>query len=75
VTVKREAVEGPLRGILVNHDRLARSVSEENRALSALFDQLPDCPVSRVALLATDVHDLEGLGTMADLLFGSAPVG
>jgi anion-transporting ArsA/GET3 family ATPase len=75
VAVRPDAVEGPLRGILANHDRLARSVSEENRALSTLFDQLPDCPVARVALLATDVHDLDGLATMADLLFGSAPVG
>ncbi len=75
VAIRPDAADGPLRAILANHDRLARNAAEENRALGALVDQLPGCPVSRVALLATDVHDLEGLGTMADLLFGPAPVG
>jgi len=32
-------------------------------------------PVYRVPLLNTDVHDLDGLGTIADLLFGADATG
>ncbi len=66
---------GALAALLANHERLARTVAAENESLAALFEELPECPVSRVPLLAGDVHDLEGLGTLADLLFADAPVG
>ncbi len=44
----------------------------EEQALADLVAKVAPAPVYRVPLLNGDVHDLEGLGTIADLLF--APV-
>jgi anion-transporting ArsA/GET3 family ATPase len=44
----------------------------EEQAFSDLVAQVAPAPVYRVPLLNSDVHDLGGLGTIADLLF--APV-
>ena len=41
----------------------------EEQALSDLVAKVSPAPVYRVPLLNTDVHDLDGLGTIADLLF------
>jgi anion-transporting ArsA/GET3 family ATPase len=41
----------------------------EEQAFADLVDQVAPAPVYRVPLLNGDVHDLEGLGTIADLLF------
>ena len=42
----------------------------EESAFAALVSQVAPAPVYRVPLLNTDVHDLDGLGHVADLLFG-----
>ena len=42
----------------------------EESTYSALVAQLAPAPVYRVPLLNSDVHDLEGLTEVADLLFG-----
>jgi anion-transporting ArsA/GET3 family ATPase len=58
-----------LRGYTAASDR-------EELAFADLVSKVAPAPVYRVALLNTDVHDLEGLGTIADLLFtgtGTAP--
>ncbi len=56
----------------------------EEQAFADLVAQVTPAPVYRVPLLNTDVHDLDGLATIADLLFApgsreatgtSAPVG
>ena len=43
----------------------------EEKALADLVAQVDPAPVYRVPLLNGDVHDLDGLGTIADLLFAS----
>ncbi len=47
----------------------------EEEAFADLVAQVAPAPVYRVPLLNGDVHDLEGLGTIADLLFAPAVVG
>ena len=42
----------------------------EESAFAALVSRVAPAPVYRVPLLNTDVHDLDGLGFVADLLFG-----
>jgi len=42
----------------------------EEAAYAGLVAEVAPAPVYRVPLLNTDVHDLVGLGTVADLLFG-----
>jgi anion-transporting ArsA/GET3 family ATPase len=42
----------------------------EEQAFGDLVTKVAPAPVYRVPLLDSDVHDLDGLGTVADLLFG-----
>ena len=42
----------------------------EESVFAALVSRVAPAPVYRVPLLNTDVHDLDGLGYVADLLFG-----
>jgi anion-transporting ArsA/GET3 family ATPase len=55
---------GNLRGYTAASDR-------EELAFSDLVGKVAPAPVYRVPLLNSDVHDLEGLGTIADLLFAA----
>jgi anion-transporting ArsA/GET3 family ATPase len=66
---------GALGPLLANHQRLVDIATLEDHALHAVVEQLPSCPVARVPLLASDVHDLASLGALADLLFANAAVG
>jgi anion-transporting ArsA/GET3 family ATPase len=43
----------------------------EERALADLVAKVDPAPVYRVPLLNTDIHDLGGVGTIADLLFAA----
>jgi anion-transporting ArsA/GET3 family ATPase len=54
---------GNLRGYTATSDR-------EEQATADLRAKIAPAPVYRVPLLDGDVHDLAGLGTIADLLFG-----
>jgi anion-transporting ArsA/GET3 family ATPase len=65
----------PLRSLLENHERLRRTAEAEGRALAGLVAAVAPSPVARLPLLDTDVHDLVGLGAMADHLFGARAVG
>jgi hypothetical protein len=60
-----------LRGYTAASDR-------EEQAYADLVSKVAPAPVYRVPLLNTDVHDLDSLGTIADLLFAgpgpTAPV-
>jgi anion-transporting ArsA/GET3 family ATPase len=58
---------GNLRGYTAASDR-------EEQAYADLVDKVAPAPVYRVPLLNTDVHDLVGLGTVADLLFAGPGV-
>ncbi len=54
-------------------DNLAGYTSASDReesVFAALVTRVSPAPVYRVPLLNTDVHDLDGLGHVADLLFG-----
>ena len=47
--------------------------AREEAAFSRLVAQVAPAPVARVPLLDVDVHDAQGLGVVADNVFGSPP--
>lgn len=55
-----------LRGYTAASDR-------EERAYADLVDTVAPAPVYRIPLLNSDVHDLDGLTTVAELLFREPP--
>jgi anion-transporting ArsA/GET3 family ATPase len=58
-------------GALIESLRSLRSVARhEEEAFAGLVEKVAPAPVGRVPLLGTDVHDLGGLGLVADHLFG-----
>jgi len=60
--------------VIVDNLRLLDEIAErEEAAYTDLVRQVAPSPVGRVPLLGSDVHDLGGLGTVADHLFG--PIG
>jgi anion-transporting ArsA/GET3 family ATPase len=72
--LRRQA--GPDRGSAIDQliDNLGGYTAASDREEGALADlvaQVDPAPVYRVPLLNGDVHDLDGLGTIADLLFAS----
>jgi len=67
--------DDPLTALLENHARLRTVAEVEGRSVGALVAQVAPSPVVRVPLLDSDVHDLGGLGAVADQLFGLGPVG
>jgi len=66
---------GALEALVANHARLIAAATRERAALGSLVDRVAPRPVARVPLLAGDVHDLDGLRTMAGHLFADTPVG
>ena len=73
-TLRRQA--GPDLGTALDQliDNLGGYTAASDReevALADLVAQVDPAPVYRVPLLNGDVHDLDGLGTIADLLFAS----
>jgi anion-transporting ArsA/GET3 family ATPase len=62
----------PLEQLIDNLRGYTDASDREEKALADLVSKVSPAPVYRVPLLNTDVHDLDGLGTIADLLF-SAP--
>lgn len=57
-----------------NLDGYRRLNEREEATFAVLVDRLSPSPVVRVPLLDIDIHDLDGLGVVADNLFGE-PVG
>jgi anion-transporting ArsA/GET3 family ATPase len=66
---------GALDELVENHDRLRQVAAEERQAVASLVEQVAPAPVVRVPLLDSDVHDVEGLASVADLLFAAGAVG
>jgi anion-transporting ArsA/GET3 family ATPase len=64
-----------LAAIIDNLDRLDHLAEREEQAYGDLVEQVAPAPVGRVPMLGSDVHDLGGLATVADHLFGPAPAG
>ena len=59
-----------LAGLVDNLAGYTLASDREEGAYAGLVVQVHPAPVYRVPLLNTDVHDLDGLATVADLLFG-----
>jgi len=62
--------DGPLADHVAWHDELSELATAEREELAALADLAEDVPVVELPLLAVDVHDVEGLVDLADLLVG-----
>ena len=61
---------GALADLVDNLAGYTLASDREEATYAGLVAQVAPAPVYRVPLLNTDVHDLDGLGTVADLLFG-----
>jgi anion-transporting ArsA/GET3 family ATPase len=59
-----------LAALVANRDELRAMAAREEGHFAALAAQVTPAPVARVPFLADDVHDLDGLGAIADHLFG-----
>ena len=66
---------GALAALLENHQRLHETAEREGRSVATLSAEVAPSPVARIGLLDSDVHDLDGLGAVADQLFGHPPLG
>jgi len=62
--------DGPLADHVSWHDELFTLAAAERDELAALADLAEDVPVVELPLLPVDVHDIEGLVDLADLLVG-----
>ena len=62
----------PLDELIDNLRGYTAASDREEQAFADLVAKVAPAPVYRVPLLNTDVHDLDGLGTIADLLFAAA---
>jgi anion-transporting ArsA/GET3 family ATPase len=60
----------PLDELIENLAGYTAASDREERATADLVAKIAPAPVYRVPLLNGDVHDVAGLGTIADLLFG-----
>jgi anion-transporting ArsA/GET3 family ATPase len=71
-----DGASGEALGNLIENLRGYTAASDrEEQAYADLIRQVSPSPVARVPLLNTDVHDLAGLGIIADLLFeGRRPI-
>jgi anion-transporting ArsA/GET3 family ATPase len=61
--------DSPLSQLIDNLQGYTAASDREERAYADLVAKVSPAPVYRVPLLNTDVHDLDGLGSIADLLF------
>jgi anion-transporting ArsA/GET3 family ATPase len=64
--------DGPTAGLLRLHADRARIVAREQRLQSRFATAHPDVPTAVVPALSTDVHDLDGLRLVGELLARSA---
>jgi hypothetical protein len=65
----------PLGQLIDNLRGYTAASDREEQTYADLVAKVAPAPVYRVPLLNGDVHDLDGLGTIADLLFGGAGTG
>lgn len=64
--------DSDLGGLYRNLADFALVAGREEEHLAGLTDRVAPAPVVRVPFLRSDVHDLDGLGAIADHLFGRA---
>ncbi len=67
--VDDDASGADLRDLVENLQGYAAAAARDEQAAADLVAKVAPAPVARVPLLNTDVHDLEGLASIADLLF------
>ncbi len=65
---EEEGTDGPTPGLLRLHAERSRIVAREARLRARFATAHPDVPTAVVPALSTDVHDLDGLRTVGDLL-------
>lgn len=65
--------DGQLLPLVENLRGYTAAADRDEQAYADLIAKVMPAPVARVPLLNTDVHDLAGLGLIADLLFGDEP--
>jgi anion-transporting ArsA/GET3 family ATPase len=65
--------DSPLAQLIDNLRGYTDASDREEQAYADLVSKVAPAPVYRVPLLNTDVHDLDGLGSIADLLFAAPP--
>jgi anion-transporting ArsA/GET3 family ATPase len=66
---KADEKKAPLHALVVNLQELRGIAEREEHHVEALVRRVAPAPVYRVPMLATDVHDLAGLGVVAAHLF------
>ena len=66
--LEEEDSRGPTAGLLRLHADRARTVKRETRLRARFSAVHPDVPTAVVPALSTDVHDLDGLRVVGDLL-------
>ena len=66
--LEEEGTDGPTPGLLRLHAERSRIVARETRLRARFATAHPDVPTAVVPALSTDVHDLDGLRTVGDLL-------
>ncbi|CAN5639094.1 ArsA family ATPase [soil metagenome] len=66
--LEEDGTEGPTAGLLRLHADRTRIVARESRLRSRFATAHPDVPTAVVPALSTDVHDLDGLRVVGDLL-------
>jgi anion-transporting ArsA/GET3 family ATPase len=64
------AADAPLGRLVENLRGYAAAADRDERTCADLIGRVAPAPVARVPLLNSDVHDLDGLGLVADALFG-----
>jgi anion-transporting ArsA/GET3 family ATPase len=69
-----DQANSPLAQLIDNLRGYTAASDREEQAYADLVAKVAPAPVYRVPLLNTDVHDLVGLGTVADLLFAGPGV-
>ena len=72
VTLPAPPPDSALGALVANLSELEDVADREEDAFAGLAERMAPAPVGRVPLLGTDVHDLAGLATVADHLFGPA---
>jgi anion-transporting ArsA/GET3 family ATPase len=65
--------QAPLAALLANLRDLEGIAEREERHVDALARRMPATPVYRVPMLASDVHDLDGLAAVGHHLFAAEP--
>jgi anion-transporting ArsA/GET3 family ATPase len=61
-----------LAALVANREELCSMAEREEGHFAALAAQVAPAPVARVPFLADDVHDIGGLGVIADHIFGDS---